>query len=637
MRRSFIYSTVFLAPLAVCLASCTQNVSPPVDQVDKVPNVGAQTTLEPPSTPHARQAWFGELHLHTSYSFDAYGFSEGRLDPDAAYRFARGEVIDYLGQQVQRDRPLDFMAVTDHAEYLGFMNQLDDPASELSGTVFAQEYLELKSTLDAGMLTRQVIKKLADNVLFEELGAQSAFESAWQRSIDMANTNYQPGNFTTFIGYEWTSHPNSRFNLHRNVIFGGDKAPLPFSAMASQRPEDLWSYMEQTREGGIDVLAIPHNGNASEGNMYAWTDSDGKPIDADYARRRALNEPLNEIYQGKGQSETHPLLSPNDEFADFEIMDRLVPRLDLPGKPPGSYTRDALGRGLLIEQRTGVNPYKFGAVGATDFHNGLATAAEGAVMFADGFDPRVNPPGFEQAKDALQEPYPTDPDPKLLGSGGLTGVWAERNDRESIFAAMQRRETFATSGTRLQIRLFGGWHFKRETLESADWVYEGYARGVAMGGDLYPGQTDTAPGFLIWAIKDPEGANLDRAQIIKVWIEDETQYERVYDVALSDERKPDPETGKVPRLPSTVDLKTATYSNRVGAVQFATFWQDPDFEPDQSALYYLRVLEIETPRWTTLLAARHKLPLPENSAATLQERAWSAPIWYKPLVRGVSG
>lgn len=629
MKNNLILWTSLAVPLSIALAGC-KGADNAAEAVAAKQLPATKTVAESNPAPSQRQALFGELHLHTSYSFDAYGFSAGRLNPDDAYRFARGETVDYLGQQLQREIPLDFMAVTDHAEFMGFLNQMDDPDSALARTEFGKQYLELKKTLEPGLLTRQVIKKLADPDTFRRLGAGQAFRSAWERSIEMTNANYQPGTFTTFIGYEWTSHPDSRFNLHRNVIFSGDQAPLPFSAVDSQRPEDLWTYMERSREQGMEVLAIPHNGNASEGNMYAWTDSNGEPIDAEYARRRALNEPLNEIYQGKGQSETHPLLSPNDEFADFEIMDRLVPRLDLPGKPPGSYTRDALGRGLLIEQRTGVNPYKFGAVAATDFHNGLATAAEDAFVLADGLDPQVNPPEEEQVRDLLQEPYPADPDPKLMGSGGLTGVWAERNDREAIFAALERRETFATSGTRLQVRLFGGWDLSAEMLQSNDWVANAYASGVPMGADLPPAESSAAPGFLVWAVKDPNGANLDRAQIIKVWTEGETQQEKIYEVALSDNRRVDPATGRAPALPSTVDLATASYRDSVGEVQFAAYWQDPDFDARHPAVYYLRVLEIETPRWTTLQAVKHGLPLPEHSAATLQERAWTAPIWYRP-------
>jgi hypothetical protein len=552
-----------------------------------------------------RQVFFGELHLHTSYSFDAFGFSPSRIDPDTAYRFARGETVDYLGKPAQRHAPLDFMAVTDHAEYMGFLNTLEDPDSELARSDFGREYRELKSTLDPGALTRQTMKKLADPARLRELGADEAMATAWRHSIEAANANYRPGEFTTFIGYEWTSHPDNRYNLHRNVIFGGDSAPPPFTATDSRRPEDLWRYLEQTRASGTPVLAIPHNANASEGRMFDWNDSDGRPIDAAYAERRARNEPLLEIYQGKGSSETHPSLSPNDEFADFEIMNLLVPRLDLPGSPPGSYAREALGRGLLIEERTGKNPFRFGIVAATDFHNGLATSAEDAFVLADGLDPRSGGPDAALARRYLAEPAESVPDPKLMGSGGLTGVWAEENTRESIFAALERRETFGTSGTRIRLRLFGGWDLPTEVPPDEAGFTRASQRAVPMGSDLPPTGGAQAPTFLLFALKAPDGAGLDRAQIVKVWLDGDAPREQIVDVA----------TARVPG----------------GASQLAAAWTDPDFEPQQRAVYYLRVLEVETPRWTTLLADRHGLPRPEGSAAMIRERAWSSPIWYSPV------
>ena len=596
---------------------------------DDSPRPGAAAQESDALASSRRRVLFGELHLHTSYSFDAFGFSPSRIDPDTAYRFARGEAVYYLGQPARRHAPLDFMAVTDHAEYMGFLNTIEDPGSELSRSDFAREYRALKESLEPGVLTRQTLKKLADPVQMRELGAQAAMQSAWQKTIDAANANYRPGEFTTFIGYEWTSHPDDRYNLHRNVIFNGATAPLPFTATDSRRPEDLWRYLEDTRARGIDVLAIPHNSNASEGRMFDWTDSDGKPIDAAYAKRRAINEPLVEIYQGKGQSETHPALSPNDEFAQFEILDRLVPRLDLPGKPPGSYAREALGRGLLLERRTGHNPFRFGVVAATDFHNGLATSAENAFVLADGFDPQTGQPDREAARQYLAEPSRTVPDPKLMGSGGLTGVWAEANTRDAIFASLQRRESFATSGTRIQLRLFAGWHYPSDVLEQLDWLERAYAGGVAMGSDLPAAPSAGAPVFLVWALKAPDGANLDRAQIVKVWLDADTPREQVFEVALSDGRRVDPATGRAPRLPSTVDLETGSYGDRVGATQLTAWWKDPAFDPRQSAVYYLRVLEIETPRWTTLLAASQGLPRPQDSPATIQELAWSSPIWYR--------
>ncbi|MFO1511146.1 MAG: DUF3604 domain-containing protein [Steroidobacteraceae bacterium] len=590
--------------------------------------------------PDARRAFFGELHLHTSYSFDAYGFTEARTDPDLAYRFARGEEVEYLGKKVRRHEPLDFMAVTDHAEYMGFLNQLDDAQSALSRSDFGRRYVEgRRSTRDLGTFLASVFRALAEPANLQGLHVAEAMRSTWQRAVDAANANYRPGTFTTFIGYEWTSQPEDRYNLHRNVIFRGGSAPQPFTATDSRRPEDLWAYLDVNRARGNEALAIPHNGNASNGVMFAWTDSDGRAIDADYARRRALNEPLNEITQGKGQSETLPALSPADEFANFEVVDRLVPRLDLPGSPPGSYVRDALGRGLLIELHTGVNPFKMGAVGGSDFHNGLSTSAENAFTLAFGFDPEVNSPDRKRAEWLLQEPAEAGAsvEPLLLGSGGLTGVWAERNDRESIYAALRRRETFATSGTRLQVRLFGGWNFRAGTARGPDWFRYAYTHGVAMGSDLPARQGESgAPRFLLWALKDPNGANLDRAQIVKVWVEGGNRLERVFDVAPGGAHRRDAVTGKVMPVGNTVDLERATYTNSIGVAELAAEWTDPDFDASEPAVYYLRVLEIPTPRWSTILAARHGMPLPKESPATLQERAWSSPIWYRPPVSASS-
>lgn len=620
--------------MASCLTACSMAPGDALSTA-RVADQPAAGAARAPDNAATRRALFGELHLHTSYSFDAYGFTEARTDPDLAYRFARGETVEYLGKKVRRHEPLDFMAVTDHAEYMGFLNQLDDPQSALATSEFGNHYREgRKAAKDVGGFLAEVYRSLSDPANIRDLHVAEAMRSAWQRAVDAANANYRPGRFTTLIGYEWTSQPDYRYNLHRNIIFRGDSAPQPFTATDSQRPEDLWAYLEANRARSVEALAIPHNANASGGHMFDWTDSEGRPIDADYARRRAANEPLNEITQGKGQSETLPALSPADEFADFEVVNRLVPRLDLPGSPPGSYARDALGRGLLIEQHLGVNPFKLGAVGGSDFHNGLSTSAENAFTMAFGFDPDVNAPDRKQAEWLLKEPAQAGKsvEPLLLGSAGLTGVWAERNDRDSIYAALRRRETFATSGTRLQVRLFGGWDFPAGITSGTNWVQEAYAHGVAMGGDLpqRPGGAG-APRFLLWALKDPNGANLDRAQIVKVWLEGENRREQVFDVALGGAHRRDGATGRVLPVGNTVDLRNATYTNSIGAAELVAEWTDPDFEAGERAVYYLRVLEIPTPRWSTILAARHGLPLPKESPATLQERAWSSPIWYTPV------
>jgi hypothetical protein len=620
--------------------------------------VDAASAAAPSDPPH-RQAWFGDLHLHTSFSFDAWSLMGTKTTPDEAYRFARGQTVDFMGKKVRRAEPLDFMAVTDHSEYMGVLRQLDDPNSDFSKTKDGQEIR--KDHMKGFMFVYHLLA--GKNQVPQYDGIAAARRDAWQKEVEAANTNYQPGKFTTFIAYEWTSMPQGRYNLHRNVIFSGDHAPLPFTSDDSQRPEDLWTYEESVRRQGLDVIDIPHNANASGGLMFDWVNSDGRPIDQAYAQRRVSNEPLTEIYQSKGSSETIPEISAADEFSNFEVMDKLLIG-SVPSDPNGSYVRQAEGRGLILQQKVGVNPYKLGFVGATDFHNGLSTSAENAYAGgAFGLDPDVNLPEGDAAKRALTpqpqlfkldpdaaftaapggHPRPTPvirsmpfhptktTDPTIFGSGGLTGVWAEENSRPSIFAALRRKESFATSGPRLRIRFFGGWNYASDLAQHSDWVQTAYAQGVPMGGDLpAQGGPHTAPRFVVWAAKDPNGANLDRIQVIKVWTEGNNYREKVFDVALSGGRKVDSATGHAPPVGDTVDLKTATYANTIGASNLAAVWQDPEFDGSKPAVYYARALEIPTPRWTTLLAVKRHLPLPDNGHATLQERAWASPIWYTP-------
>jgi hypothetical protein len=586
-----------------------------------------------------REAYYGDLHLHTSYSFDAYMLFGAKIDPDQAYRFAKGETVNYLDQSIHRvSAPLDFMAVTDHSENIGVFNTLDDPNSAFSKTELGQT------------VRREGIKSFWTVAQYQISGkplpvdTKSLSDSAWQHEIDAANRHYQPGKFTTFIGYEWTSSPDGQ-NLHRNVIFRGDRAPNPFTAVDSRKPEDLWAFLVNIRQQGYEALAIPHNGNASNGLMYDWVDSEGRPIDQAYAETRAANEPLTEISQTKGQSETAPALSPNDEFSNFEFYDHLLGG-PAKSKPEGSYIRDALGRGLEITTRSqGVNPYKFGFVGGSDFHNGLSDSAESAHVGTVGAVDPNNLPDLEEFQRRFNDFRRSNPAVKAQdfddskpaydiyenGSGNLTGVWAEQNTRGSIYDALRRKETFATSGTRLKFRFFGGWAFDTSALQGADWVRKAYARGVPMGGDLpaKPGGV-RAPAFVLWSLKDPDGANLDRLQVVKVWLKDGNHVEHIFDVALSDERKVDSKTGKAPAVGNTVDLKTGSYRNSIGATQLSTVWHDPQFDPTMPAVYYLRVLEIPTPRWSTLLAVKRGQPLPEGVPATIQERGWSSPIWYTP-------
>ena len=578
-----------------------------------------------------RNAYFGDLHLHTNYSFDSYLGAGRRIDPDGAYRFARGDTVRHLDDEFTRSTPpLDFLAVTDHAEWMGVLNTLEDPDSSFSQSDLGKKIsMDLTSAWRAaggGWPTRDKSLPGADT--------EATLRSTWQRTIEAANRYYEPGKFTTFIAYEWTVNFDKGFHLHRNVIFRGSTAPLPFSSMDSNKPEDLWGYLENARRQGYEVLAIPHNANASNGVAFDWAGSEGRRVDRAYAERRAKNEPLVEIAQHKGQSETHPVLSPNDEFADFEI----IPKAWTKGNEEGSYIRDALGRGLtLARQAEGVNPFKFGFVGASDFHRGLSDSAENAFAGYWGpIDPRKDVVlSIEQeilAKRPMTEAAKITSEVKVLtetSSGALTGVWAESNTRESIYAALRRKETFASSGTRLKCRFFGGWKFDQALLENRDWVRRAYAQGTPMGGDLQPQpMSQMAPEFVLWAIKDPDGANLDRLQVVKVWLEGGKHSETVYDVAFSNGRKINAATGKVPAVGNTVNVKNASYTNTIGAVELAGLWRDPDFHANVPAVYYLRVLEIPTPRWSTILAVKNGRPLPDHVPATIQERAWSSPIWY---------
>lgn len=615
---------------------------------------GAALVLAPaaPSAtgaPESRRAFFGELHLHTGYSFDAYALMGSRAEPDMAWRFALGEPVSYLGQTVRRSRPLDFMALTDHSEYLGAsMRGLSDPQSAFARSKAGA--LMLSDPLGAA-LGKLVAALSGDDDSRVQMNAVNT--DSWNYQLGLVEKYNRPGTFTTFAAYEWTAMWDGK-NMHRNVIFAGKAPQAPFSAAESKNPEDLWAWMDVQRAKGIEGLAIPHNANASDGMMFDWNDSKGRPIDLAYARSRAQNEPLAELYQHKGQSETSPLLSPADEFADFERAEELL-GMGGGSKPDGSFARQALGRGLVIESKVGANPFKLGFVAATDFHNGLSDSAENAYAGNSLFstDPRVNLPNLEFARKILsQKPgapkgqideferrrtmgVPKEQAAQLnWSSGGLTGVWAEQNTRASIYAALRRKETFATSGTQMRLRMFGGWNLPAAMQRRADWVLRAYRTGVPMGSDLPSAATVRgAPSFVFEAARDPAGANLDRIQIIKVWLEGGAHKEKIFDVAWSAGRRPDARTGKLPPVGNTVDLKTARYSNSVGAAVLKGHWRDPEFDPARPAVYYARALEIPTPRWPTLLAAAHGLPLAEGVPATIQERAVTSPIWYAPAKR----
>ena len=574
-----------------------------------------------------KNVYFGEQHMHTRNSFDA--FTTGtRQTWDQAYRYGMGEEVTLStnGQKIQRGTPYDFVAITDHSEYFGVLKDLVNPDSPLSKSDFAKGFAKgIKDPKSGQQYVSQLIGTLLTNSPMPEYVTPDLLTGNWAKYVETANKYNKPGNFTTIIAYEWTSIPDGQ-NMHRNVFFR-DKAPVvPFSSFDSIYPEDLWTYQEIQRNAGVDNLAIPHNGNVSDGWMYSPNKFHGGPIDARYARRQQLNEPLTEITQTKGSSDTHPLLSPNDEFADFELFPNMI-NVGLPSQVKHGYVRQGLVDGMRIEKEVGYNPYKMGIVSGADSHSGYSNNEEfnfhgshGALE--DSPKKRLNP-----------APNASGDLPARLSSAGTTAVWAEENTRQSIFDAMKRKETYGTSGTLIRLRFFGGWDYLQGLTNDKDFVKKAYKNGVPMGGDLTAKPKNAkAPTFAVWALKDPASGNLDRVQIVKGWLDERmgSTVERIYDVALSDGRTVDPKTGKVPPVGNTVDVKNATYTNDIGDTQLAAVWTDPDFDPSLPAVYYVRVLEIPTPRWSTYDSARSGLPIPEGIPETIQERAWSSPIWYTP-------
>jgi Protein of unknown function (DUF3604) len=573
-----------------------------------------------------RNAYFGDLHVHTGFSTDAF-ILQTRTTPDDAYRYAKGAAIDHAsGYKIQINKPLDFLAVTDHSEYMGVLPGMLDPNNPLSKHPLAKEVLSTDPDVRFKAVLK-VVGSIMSHKPIPEFVDQKVTRSVWQEIIKAAEKHYQPGTFTTFIGYEWSSNgPQGNQNLHRNVIFRGSKVfDEPYSTISSIKPEDLWTAMEKGRADGMELLAIPHNANLSGGLMFALTDSDGKPLDKAYAERRMRNEPLQEITQLKGTSDTHPALSTTDEFANFEINEFLMEGEatgSSKSQPKGSYIRDAYRAGLVLQDQLGANPFKFGVVGDSDTHNTGGNYEENRMFGGHGSDDGI-PERRLGANTTVAALF------KYFSSGGLVGVWAEENRREPIFDALKRKETFATTGPRIRVRFFGGWEFTKAAATSRDMAKIGYAKGVPMGGDL-GAPKGKAPSFMLWAVKDPDSGNLDRIQIIKGWSKAGQSFEKVYNVAWSGKRKPDPKSGKLPPVGNTVDLSTATYKNTIGSTELSTTWIDPEFDPTQRAFYYARVLEIPTPRWSTFDAVKLGVAPPAEVPATIQERAFASPIWYTP-------
>jgi len=581
-----------------------------------------------------RDAYFGETHVHTSYSADAWLFGDRMADPGDAYKYFKGETIKApLGYDIKIDTPLDFAGVTDHSEYVGVIALANDPNSPISKLPAAQPLIVKSDTSEAvNAVYLYVINHLMRGTPNKELASPEVAKTVWDKTVGFAEAANEPGKFTAFCSYEWTSMPNN-MNLHRNIFFKDCKhiPPAPYSSLDSTDPSDLWKWMDDQRKAGNELLAISHNANLSDGRMYPTeVDLHGRPIDRAYAEDRMRNERLIEIAQTKGQSETHPLLSPNDEFANYNIWAFLLG--DPEGRVPhivGSYARQALKDGIALQDVKGFNPYKFGFGAASDSHATAVPYRQDNYFGTLGvLDSSIEARMSGRLLSGI--------DVRTISTAGLTGVWAEENTRESIFNAMQRKETFAVSGPHIKVRFFGGWQYGPDAASQKDWIKTGYDRGVPMGGDLPPmpafgplGAPPT-PTFIVWAVKDPTSGNLDRIQIVKGWTKSGQSFEKVFDVAWAGDRQPDKWTGVVPPIGSTVDVEKATYTNTIGTVELKTVWTDPEFDPSLHAFYYARVLEIPTPRWTTIQAAKLGIAPPDIVPATQQERAWSSPIWYTP-------
>jgi hypothetical protein len=527
------------------------------------------------------------------------------------------------------DAPLDFLAVADHATYLGMFEQMDRADSPVGQHPLSIALREAATPEERDAVFRQVLPRERGYVDPDDLLDLGVVRDAWQEVIAAAERHNDPGSFTAFIAYEFTAGGPGGENLHRNVIFEGSKAPaIPYSRLdAKNNPEKLWDFMDATREQGIDSLAIPHNSNGSNGWMFQLTDREGKPFDRDYAEQRMRNEPIVEVTQVKGTSDAHPLLSPNDEWADFEVMEFTIGS-NLPSQAQGSYVREAYRNGLELEEERGFNPFRFGLIGASDTHNAAGSFQEDNFWSKTGLlDATPEQRGSVPRKETGEY---DDPVRQYWGASGLAGVWAESNTREDLFRAMRRKETFATSGPRMRVRFFAGFDWDETVLDRETGIETAYEKGVPMGGDLIASGEASSPSFLVWATQDPGTAPLDRLQIIKGWIEQGASREQVYDVACSGGATVDPETHRCPDNGASVDLSTCAFDNGRGSAELETLWQDPDFDPGQRAFYYVRVLQNPTCRWSTWDAIRSgERPRP-SLPATIQERAWSSPIWYVP-------
>jgi len=642
-RRQQCLIAAALACAFASTAARAQNA--PLSGVDagEAPADPAKFYKKPGYSPYAgrvfpqRPLW-GDQHLHTGWSVDA-GVAGATLTPEDALRFARGEEVKASsGQPVKLSRPLDWLVVSDHSDAVGIIAEIRGKNPELMSDPVLARWGEMmaKGGAEAQAATVELVAAQSQGKLPKSFSDPKFMKSTWEKNTAFMEKYNEPGRFTAFIGYEWTSNAGGGDNLHRNVIYrdGKEKADqvLPMTTFQTQNPEDLWKWMTawEAKTGG-KLLAIPHNGNLSNGRMFALTTFEGNPMTRDWAEQRRKWEPLFEVAQIKGQSEAHPRLAPNDEFlAGYELWDKgnliLVPKK--PGMLEHEYARDALKNGLKVAQDLGVNPFKFGLVGGTDAHTGLAAVEE------DNFYGKVT--GLEPHADRWDETFMKRGDLIIKGwessASGYAAVWAMENTRESIWDAMKRKETYGTSGPRMTVRFFGGFDFNANDAKTRSPAIPGYTKGVPMGGDLTKAPAGKAPTFLVAALRDPLSGNLDRIQIVKGWLgKDGKPQEKVYDVVWSDpgKRRPDAK-GKLTPVGNTVDVANASWTNTIGTPELIAVWKDPAFDPAAKAFYYARVIEIPTPRWTAYDAKYFKVKMPKEVPMITVERAWTSPIWYTP-------
>ncbi len=622
--------------LAITLAAC-QPTDTSKDTTADTPVSSSKTDSRTAGYSASRNVYFGDLHIHTKNSFDAYIFNV-RVTPDDVYRFALGETLTHPSgsKMTLQGPPLDFVAATDHGAYMGILPAMDNPDSPMSDLDIAKRIFSANDQAAILRNFQAVGLSVRKSEPIPEMYNRDLIDRTWQDTVATADKYYRPGELTTFAAYEFTSvttrsDSGNTFgggNLHRNVVFKGEAPDRLFSVLDSKNPEDLWDWMDDERSEGRDVLAIPHNSNVSDGKMFDLLTYEGGEMDPEYTSQRLRNEPIIEMTQVKGTSETHPALSPNDEFANFEIYELLLGSPTV-SKISGSYLREALARGLALEEATGTNPYEFGLIGSSDSHVAAGAYDEndywGKVGIVDGtaVERGSVPPGGSKTWEGVERDPNAEGWFSKWGAAGYAAVWAEENTRDSIFDSMRRRETYATSGPRIRLRFFGG-DVSADMLDATDMVEQGYSAGVPMGGKL---NVDAAPSFMAWAARDPRGAPLERLQIVKSWNTVEGPQEAIYDMACSDGATPNPQTNRCPDNGASVDLTTCAPSTSQGDPELKAVWTDPDYETGVSAAYYVRVLENPTCRWSTFDALKAGVERNPDVPATLRERAWSSPIW----------